>query len=773
MSEAVAAVLAFVATALVGAVLRHRERIELRGQHDALLERVDDAESKVERLQHALARATERLHLATSTGQIGIWDHEPSTGRMAWDDRMLRIHGVNRSQLQGTLEDWFAGVHEDDRDTTRAAYLAALATSAPFDTTFRVVRPGGEVRWLRATAQVHRDEHGAPTRVVGVHEDLTDHRVVQDALHAARAAAEAASGAKSRFLANMSHEIRTPMNAVTGLIFLLLREPHTPRVRQKLMKINDAAYALLGIIDDILDFSKIEAGKLTAESIPFSIPRVVGTVLDMVRVAADAKGLSLEHHRGADVPETVVGDPTRLSQILTNLLSNAVTFTHEGTVALRVSVRTTEATRCQLDFEVSDTGIGMDPNTASRVFQPFQQADASPSRASGGTGLGLAIVHSLVGHLEGELHLDTAAGEGSTFRVTLPFEHVDASLHAPEEEEALGVAPLTGLRLLVVDDHPVNREVAQAILEASGAIVEVADNGATALEALEAQRDLPDAVLMDIQMPRMDGLQATKQIRATPRLARVPVVAMTANATVADRRAALAHGMDDFVTKPFDTTDLFRTVLKAVQRRTPAPRPRRHTATTGLGGVDIAAALARMGGDRDLLDRQLERLVHTGTPEARRARELAEQGDLAGGARLMHRIKGAASNLGATEVSEAADAAERRLRDEGWLEDRIFDRVDQALDSLARALAAQRPPATPSPRPDAPGDDLAVERLCGALRDALRAQTLEAEPLLDQLDELLDTPTRHALQLVRAHVEDLQYPLALSQLEQLRLGGAP
>ncbi len=383
-------------------------------------------------------------------------------------------------------------------------------------------------------------------------------------LKASNEAAEAASRAKSAFLATMSHELRTPMNGVVGMTELLLNGGLAPAQRRSVDVIRRSALSLLQILNDILDFSKIEAGQLETESLPFDLRRTTDHALSVLRPQVDAKGLQLRLDWPDDLPNAVVGDPTRFSQIVTNLVGNALKFTAAGSVTLRARVAAEDGPTLRLHFEVEDTGIGIAPDALPRLFQSFTQSDSSITRKYGGTGLGLAIVRRLCELMGGECGVRSEIGRGSTFWFTLAMRRdlQDRSVQATGVFQVLrprrtGAGGSPGLHVLLVEDNLINQEVTLGMLELLGTRASVADNGRRALEMLTVPHEY-DLVLMDCQMPEMDGLEATRRIRAheVASGAHVPIVALTANAMVGDREKCLEAGMDDFLSKPFQLREL-------------------------------------------------------------------------------------------------------------------------------------------------------------------------------------------------------------------------
>ena len=390
------------------------------------------------------------------------------------------------------------------------------------------------------------------------------------ALEQARDQAENASRAKSAFLANMSHELRTPMNAIMGMTSIALRRAADPQLVDKLTKIDNASHHLLSVINDILDISKIEAERLTLERVSFKFGLVLENLLGMVGQRAAEKGLTLQ----VDLPSTIarqsfMGDPLRLGQILLNLTGNAVKFTAHGSITVRIVRLEETPADVLLRCEVVDTGIGISPEDQRRLFIAFEQADGSMTRKYGGTGLGLVISRRLAELMGGNVEVASIPGQGSTFWLTLRLDKTtDAVPHAPifaeESAEAQLLAHHSGTRILLVEDEPINQEVSRGLLEDVGLTVDLAEDGGVAVAM--AQRSHYDLILMDMQMPQMNGVEATRIIRALPAYARTPILAMTANAFDEDRHVCLDAGMDDFISKPVDPGRLYETLLKWLEK---------------------------------------------------------------------------------------------------------------------------------------------------------------------------------------------------------------
>ncbi|MCM5678518.1 PAS domain-containing protein [Schlegelella sp. S2-27] len=777
---------------------------------------------------HRAEELAGRLQLAISASRLGIWMLDLREGRSEWNDELYRIYGLDPQRVAPSVTAWEDMVHPDDRDRVLDAAMRTWTGQQSDVNEYRVMRPDGEVRHVRTILRNVRDEQGRVLRVVGATFDVTAEKEATEAVERARQTAEEANRLKSEFLANMSHEIRTPMNAVIGMTELALGGALPAREHQYIAKANAAARSLLGVLNDILDFSKIEAGRLEVERVEFSIHDVLERVTDVISLQAAEKGLELAIDADPALPTRYVGDPTRLAQVLTNLVANAVKFTEAGHVLVRIEPTGGMGAQ-RLRFSIDDTGIGLTGDQQARLFAAFTQADASTTRRFGGTGLGLVICRRLLDLMGGTIGVESRLGQGSTFWFELPLGRpavpppaiapllpaahrrwvmvvdddettrtavvrllrarghevveartahevrghwhmhrplglqqsaavvIDAGLPdraglslaaelardvpsprliltcRPHEHDTLRAqltslaahacltkpllparlaaaldddgsgdtsapamlpaAPsLRGMRVLLAEDNPLNRELAIELLQRAGVQLSTVGTGAEALEAV--QRSTFDAVLMDVQMPSMDGFEATRCIRALGgHHAFLPIIAMTAHAMAGDRERSLAAGMDDHLSKPIDTMVLLRTLQRwgrghadgAALSTFPAPLAElRSTPDEGARVLDVDAGLRSCGGSESIYKRALQRFADLYECSPVRAGDSADTQQ-----REAHSLKGAAATLGMPRLSELARQAEMTGRSGRTLEPLHLDRLQQALREARAAAVAQ------------------------------------------------------------------------------------
>ncbi|MDD2742578.1 MAG: ATP-binding protein [Rhodocyclaceae bacterium] len=581
--------------------LRQLDQVDAREAQDEIDELVSSivklkataaqALHEVDQKNQSLSSALEELSKSRSLLQSII---DASPVRVFWKDRDLRYRGCNPlfardAGKQGPEEligkdDFQMGwapqaelYRQDDQQIIQAG-VSKLGFEEPQTT------PDGQTIWLRTSKVPLRNPQGEIDGILGIYDDITERKQVEielaqhrdhleelvtertQELATAKELADAANVAKSAFLSNMSHELRTPMNAIMGMTNMALRQASDPKLIDQLKKIDHASTHLLNIINDILDISKIEADRLTLEQTRFHLGQVVDSLLVIFSHRIKERGLQFL----VDIPEPltkrfVIGDSLRIGQILLNLVSNALKFTEQGSVSLRVMVVEERATQLLLRWEVRDTGIGISPEEQARLFTAFEQADGSTTRKYGGTGLGLAISKRLANMMGGDIGVDSASGAGSTFWFTSCLG-LDADQTAPLVErqstlsaEAQLLRDYSGTRVLLAEDEPINQEVSMMLLEDVGFEIDLAADGVEAVNLARQKRY--DLILMDIQMPNLNGQDATRAIRAESLNTKAPILAMTANAFDEDRQACLLAGMDDHIGKPINPDLLYGVLL--------------------------------------------------------------------------------------------------------------------------------------------------------------------------------------------------------------------
>ncbi|MDD2777036.1 MAG: ATP-binding protein [Gallionella sp.] len=660
--------------------------------------------------EQLLKQSQERLSVANRAGVIGVWDWDITSNSIVWDEVMYRLYGMRAEDFDGAYQAWVSAIHPEDRVQTETAIQAALRGEREYDPEFRVVWPDGSIRYIKSASRTQFDEHGKAVRMTGINYDLTEQKRAEQALSSAKLEAENANRAKSEFVSNMSHEIRTPMNAIIGLSSLALRQDLSPKLHDYVSKIHSSSLALLYLINDILDFSKVESGCLELDVHEFKLNEVIRNIFDLFFVRIEEKSLKFLLDIPLNVPLNLLGDDLRPSQVLSNLVANAVKFTDAGEVGIKVCQLSAELGYTTLRFCVFDSGIGISSEQLTHLFQPFMQADNSITRRYGGTGLGLTICKRLVAMMGGEITVESVPGKGSTFCFTLRFavsaanqpdcqsvtaatlfkdvsavqeEHgKDAPAHPATHEM---VAAVRGARILLVEDNVINQQVAQGMLEHLGFEFDVAPNGQQALEHL--QRDSYNAVLMDLQMPVMDGLTAAREIRSNPRFADLPIIAMTAAAMAKDKDASLAAGMNDHITKPIIIRELRLVLDKWVKvgqqfddtNHTESPPSELPVFSLDhfleMNSISPASAV-------NLL-RQFSKMYLNAAEEVKL---LVNAGKYEEAGQFLHSLRGAASMLGAKELSLAASVLEEEILQENSVDGmELFElKLAQTLDTIAR-----------------------------------------------------------------------------------------
>ena len=649
----------------------------------ALVGRVPESEAVVEALQRAqeshLAVERDRYRSLVEAAPEVIFSLAVEDGSFtSLNPAFERLTGWPRDEWIG--EPFTSLSHPDDVPRAVAHIHQVVLGDPPPPFELRIRCRSGEERSTEFAITPHR-EGDRIVRILGIARDITDrHRVEMD-LRAAKEAAESANQAKSEFLANMSHEIRTPMNGLIGMTGLLLDTPLDPQQLDYVETIRSSGETLLTLVNDILDFSKIESGRLELEYQPFDLRRCVTGSLDLVAARAAEKSLDLHFNVSDDCPDTVVGDVTRVRQILVNLLSNSVKFTDRGQVSVSVGAKFDPSGEIELEVAVDDSGVGISPDRLDQIFESFSQEDASTTRKFGGTGLGLTISKRLAELMGGSMGVKSTIGQGSTFFFTVPVRATEdtAELRRPKRPVIRrgvtrgSLASQLPLKILVADDNVINQKVARLLLENLGYRSDLVANGLEVLEAV--RRQSYDVILMDVQMPELDGLEATRRICREWPDTRPKIIAVTAGAMRGDREKCLAAGMDDYISKPVQAEEL-RSALERIggledpSRNTPPTgEPRGSRRPEGID-LDVIRNLHRLR--PRMLKELIDNFLSTAGHRVSAILTAVERADDQALQTVAHSLKGSSGTLGAVRMSEICAELEMRGR----------------MQALAKVLAA-------------------------------------------------------------------------------------
>ncbi|MBG7621397.1 PAS domain-containing protein [Herbaspirillum sp. AP02] len=775
------------------AMLDHRQRHlgYLYIAMDMRLQRKQEAE---------LAAARDQLMLAAEVAKLGVWVWDMQSDTFEFNRRIAEIYGIGDGvgAQTTTYEAWRRRVHPDDVAYVENALQAALAGSGEFEPVFRVVREDGGIRYVQARAHVDRNGMGAAVRMIGINLDITQRIEFENNLVDARLKAEQANSAKSLFLASVSHEIRTPMNGVLGMIQLLQRTQPLPGQRDYLEKAEISAKSLLNLLNDLLDFSKMDVQQLQLELQAFDLDHFRHDLVAVLAGSAPQEGVRLNIELDPELPQRVVGDAYRLHQVLVNLVGNALKFTHLGCIDVRLQRLVPQsAQHVSLRVEVRDTGIGIAAERLDDIFDAFTQAEASTTRRYGGTGLGLAISRHLVQLMGGQLQVSSEPGRGSRFWFDLQLPVEDETPLSEARLRDAGAIPegrdqaprpsreLEGVQILLVEDNAVNRQVASGLLALSGAQVTCADNGSTGVALASDPARHFDLILMDLQMPGIDGMEATRRIRRQHELRGLPILAMTANASPEDKRRCIEAGMAGHIAKPIDVTTLIPTLLShlshdrppAVAAVTPEAIAEPHCSRQSVDSYQTVMRRFRQASDiyRFTLDAagpELERLL------AHYQHALAEGALPAIGA-ASHAIKGMSATIGACGLATYFGAIEMRSAAatpeqaagllERWRRELGESRRDATL--ALQQLLMQAMQGTPST--DAIADSAAAPAPQASdfpdrqrLRDLLSSSNLEALDLAEALSKRHGLTQHVRYQQLWDLIERLDFPSALIHLDQ-------
>lgn len=629
----------------------------LRCQKTQLKNRKKQLNVRKKRLNMRQERITElnqRFELASKAAAIGVWElviEDKDQLKLHFNPEMRHIHGLPKKD-DIPIEQWLESIHPDDhqliKDSIQALYNdnknnhhgKTIARSIEY----RTIHTNNEIRYTHASSTLVNGVGNEPDKLYGISWDITIRKRAEEKVRELSRVAQQASRAKGRFLANMSHEIRTPMNAVMGLTHLALQVQPRPRaqVREYLHKIQDSSSSLLGIINDILDFSKIEAGKLHIDNAPFDTTAVFDRLSSLTTIEAHNKKLKRSISIDPNIPRWLIGDSLRLGQVLLNLTQNAIKFTPKGQVTVTASLEKSDEQCITIHFSVKDTGIGIKKKQLDILFQPFEQAEVSTSRRFGGTGLGLSISQHLIEQMGGKIGVRSKIDKGTEFFFTLPFQRASVEQQKVQEDThdlVINDNDLSG-NVLVVEDNAINQEIARGLLTHIGLTVSIATNGREGVAAVET--DHFDLILMDIQMPEMDGLTACKYIRRQHPANKLPIIAMTADAMEGDEAKSLAAGMNAHLSKPIDPNVLYQTLAKFLDKK-PAKKKQ-------LPLIDLDKGLRRVAGNGELLEKIWRRFKKEHAGDIRKLRIAIENNQRDEERRLIHTLKGVTGNIGAEQL---------------------------------------------------------------------------------------------------------------------------
>lgn len=527
-------------------------------------------EEKMDKMNKELSEAQRLAHL-------GNWEWDIKTDVVSWSDELYNIFGIKKEEIGNGYKGYLLNVHPDDKDMVKQILSKARKDKKPFVIDYRILHTNGHIRNVNARGVVLTDANNNAIKIAGTVQDTTEMIKVKKDLEVAQEMVKA----KQQFLANMSHEIRTPMNVIIGFTKVILKTDLTAKQKEYLEGIKISGETLLVLINDILDLAKVDAGKMVFENIPFKLTSSINAILHLFEGKIFEKNLNLIKEFDANLPNVIVGDPVRLHQIILNLISNAVKFTHEGQITISAHLLEEDDEEATIEFSVSDTGIGIEPEQQKIIFEKFQQASSSTARLFGGTGLGLAIVKQLVEAQNGIVKLKSERGKGSEFSFIITFKKGELKEEIEVFEQELSESEIMSKNILVVEDMPFNQLLIKTLLNEMGFKYDLAENGLVAVNKLK-ENNKYDLILMDMQMPEMNGIEATNYIRnmMSPPVSQIPIIALTADVASISLERCKELGMNDYISKPINEKLLYKKIVSLFIR--PQNQDNNQTKTVNL-----------------------------------------------------------------------------------------------------------------------------------------------------------------------------------------------
>ena len=528
-----------------------------------------NSQSLANSLTKEINTLNQRLKLALESANMGVWDYDPVNNILIWDDKQFEIFGIDKNSFEGLYSAWVNAIHPEDRERASQESQAAIANKHDFNSEFRIIK-NGEVHYLKGQAIVLLDSKGNVIRMIGVNYDVTEFKETLDSLEAEKKKADIANIAKSQFIARMSHEIRTPLNGIIGLTSLALRSPLSKEIQDYFDQIHFSSNSLLKILNEVLDFAKLESGKMNIEKVSFRLSNLIEESKNLFTPSATLKNNTLVFEIDPKIPNQLIGDESHIRQIIFNLLGNAIKFTSDGTITLKVKLNRILNKHADLHFSIEDSGIGINIEDFPKIIRPFEQADDSISRRFGGTGLGLSICQELLYLMNSNLQITSSEGKGSvfSFQLNLGIDSVNTSIEENRSSntslatnnDLLNLSHLQNKLVLVAEDNPINLEVISQMLKILKINFKSAVNGIECIEQINKGNF--DLILMDIQMPILDGYATTQKIRAMEDFKNIPIIGVSAGISNDNHQLYFQRGINDTLNKPFTLEELHNVLVK-------------------------------------------------------------------------------------------------------------------------------------------------------------------------------------------------------------------